>query len=817
MTAPAPTGTDLAKAPLAEVIATLQASPDAGLTRAEAAARLRQYGPNEVPPQKTHPVLTFLRKFWGLSAWMLELMLLLSWALGKHTDVAIIGGLLVLNGVVSFVQERRAAGVVETLRRRLQVRARVRRDGAWAVLPARELVPGDIVRLRAGDFVPADLRVVSGTLAVDQAVITGESMDVDRGSGGLLYSGSTVRRGEAGGLVVLTGSATRFGRTTELVQVARPRLHSEDVVARVVRWLFVIVGALLAVTSVAALLRGYAAIEIAPLMLVLLLSAVPVALPVMFTVSMAIGSMELAKKGVLVTRLSASEDAASMDTLCADKTGTITLNRPSVAGVLPEPGFTEGDTLLYGALASEEANQDPIDLAFLAAARAAGQRAGGQGPVTAAFTPFDPATRRTEARVDDGGRRWRVAKGAVSTVGEACGLDAAGIAALEARAEEQAAKGYRTLAVARGPEEGPLQLMGLVLLQDTIRPDASQLIARLKDLGVGVRMLTGDALPAAAAIARSVGLGTIQRMADFRAGAGAVSASDGYAEVYPEDKYSIVKGLQAAGHIVGMTGDGVNDAPALRQAEVGIAVSSATDVAKAAASVVLTAEGLANIVSLVEEGRIIYQRILTWILNKISRTILKAAFVAAAFLATGKFVISALGMILLVFMTDFAKIALATDRVRGSKRPETWDITGLAGVAAILGIAMLGEALGLLAVAWHGLGLAGDEGTLKTFSFLTLLYFALFSLVSVRERRPFWRSAPSRTLLLVLTLDGVAGTLLVALGVLGFQRLPWAGVAAIFGYAMIACLGVNDALKVALFRRASAAPLRPVAAGPTMG
>ena len=346
MTAPAPAGPDLAQAPLAEVIATLQANPDAGLTRAEAAARLRQYGPNEVPPQKTHPVLTFLRKFWGLSAWMLELMLLLSWALRKPTDVAIIGGLLVLNAVVSFVQEQRAAGVVETLRRRLQVRARVRRDGAWAVLPARELVPGDIVRLRAGDFVPADLRVVTGTLAVDQAVITGESMDVDRGGGGLLYSGSTVRRGEAGGLVILTGSATRFGRTTELVQMARPRLHSEDVVARVVRWLFVIVGALLAVTSVVALLRGYAAIDIAPLMLVLLLSAVPVALPVMFTVSMAIGSMELAKKGVLVTRLSASEDAAGMDTLCADKTGTITLNRPSVGGVLPEPGFTEGDTLL---------------------------------------------------------------------------------------------------------------------------------------------------------------------------------------------------------------------------------------------------------------------------------------------------------------------------------------------------------------------------------------------------------------------------------------------------------------------------------------
>ena len=817
MTAPAAHGADLTSAPLGEVIAALQASPDAGLSGAEAAARLRRYGSNDVPPQKAHPVFAFLRKFWGLSAWMLELMLLLSWTLRKGTDVLIIGALLVLNAIVGFIQEQRAAGVVETLRRRLQVRARARRDGAWIVVPARDLVPGDVVRLRAGDFVPADLRVVRGALAVDQAVVTGESMDVDRGAGDFLYSGSTVRRGEAGGLVILTGRATRLGRTTELVQVARPRLHSEEVVARVVRWLFVIVGALVAGTSAAALLRGYAAIEIAPLMLVLLLSAVPVALPVMFTVSMAIASLALAKKGVLVTRLSASEDAAGMDTLCADKTGTITLNRPSIAGVLPEAGVTENDTLLYGALASEEADQDPIDLAFLQAARAAGRPAGGKEPATLAFTPFDPATRRTEARVEDGGRRWRVAKGAIAAVGEACGLDPAAMAALEARAREQAEQGFRTLAVARGPEEGPLRLMGLVLLRDTVRPDAAELIARLKDLGVGVRMLTGDALPAAAAIARTVGLGRIGRMADLRAAAGAPPATGGYAEVYPEDKYAIVKSLQAAGHIVGMTGDGVNDAPALRQAEVGIAVSSATDVAKAAASVVLTDEGLANIVGLVDEGRAVYQRVLTWVLNKISQTILKAGFVAAAFLATGKFVVSAFMMILLVFMTDFAKIALATDRVHRSKRPATWDIASLAGVAAVLGVALMAEALGLLAVGWRRFGLAGDDAALRTFSFLTLLCFALLSLVSVRERRPFWRSAPSRTLALVLTLDGIAGLLLCTLGVPGFEPLPWAEVAVVLGCAVIACLGVNDALKVALFRRVAAAPLRPAGVGSTMG
>jgi H+-transporting ATPase len=359
---------DIASASIPDTLVALHVNPETGLTRTEADSRRKEHGYNEVAEKKGHPVLTFLGKFWGLSAWMLELIMVLSAFLRKYTDLAVVGALLVVNAVLSFAQERRAAGVVETLRRRLQVSARVLRDANWQVIPARELVPGDIVRMRPGDIIPADVKLLIGNLAVDQSTLTGESKDADKAPGDVLSSGSVVRRGEGNGVVMLTGAQTYFGRTTELVQMARPKLHIEAVVGKVVRWLFVIVGALLGVVIVMSLLRGAPLIEMAPLMLVLLMSAVPVALPVMFTVSMAVGSAELAKRGVLVTRLSAAEDAATMDVLCVDKTGTITMNQLAVTGVIPLEHATESDVLFAGALASQEANQDPIDLAFLAAA-----------------------------------------------------------------------------------------------------------------------------------------------------------------------------------------------------------------------------------------------------------------------------------------------------------------------------------------------------------------------------------------------------------------------------------------------------------------
>jgi plasma-membrane proton-efflux P-type ATPase len=779
-------------------------NPDTGLTKAEVEVRRKEHGYNEVAEKKGHPALAFLRKFWGVSAWMLELIMVLSAVLGKYSDLVVVGTLLVINAVLGFMQERRAAGVVDTLRKRLQVNARVRRDSGWLVISARDLVPGDIVRVRPGDIIPADLKLLTGAMSIDQSALTGESKDADKAAGEVLSSGSIVRRGEGNGVVILTGSKTYFGRTTELVQEARPKLHIEAVVAKVVRWLFVIVGALLGVVIVLSLLKGAALLEMVPLMLVLLMSAVPVALPVMFTVSMAVGAKELAKRGVLVTRLSATEDAATMDVLCVDKTGTITMNQLAVTGVIPLGHATESDVLFAAALASKESNQDPIDLAFLAAASAHHVFEGVPAVTQVSFTPFDAKNRRTEAVVEQDGQRLRVMKGAVRTVAETCGLDSPAIEALETQAGKSALKGYRTLAVARGPETGALTLLGLVALFDPPRPDAKQLIAELHDLGISVKMLTGDALAVASEIAQGVGLPNIQRMSDLKAkstqagnGAGDLLAgADGFAEVYPEDKYIVVQHLQAAGHVTGMTGDGVNDAPALRQAEVGIAVNSATDVAKGAASVVLTEPGLTNIVALVEQGRTIYQRILTWIINKISRTILKAAFVAIAFVVTGKFVVSAFAMLLLVFMTDFAKIALATDHVRPSKKPETWKIGGFIKVSVVLGVAMVAEALFLLWIGWSHFGLAANDNALYTFSFLTLLYLAVFSIVSARERHWFWASMPSKTLVTALIADAFTGTILTYAGLPGLMPLPWWQALGIFVYAMVACLFVNDTLKV---------------------
>jgi H+-transporting ATPase len=410
--------------------------------------------------------------------------------------------------------------------------------------------------------------------------------------------------------------------------------------------------------------------------------------------------------------------------------------------------------------------------------------------------------------VEQNGQRLRLMKGALRTIAEACGLQPPAVAALEGRVSVAAAKGYRTLAVARGPETGPPSLLGLVTLYDPPRSDARQLIGELQERSVAVKMLTGDALPVASEIARAVGLANIRRMADLRdasapGGRGTAdlfAGADGFAEVFPEDKFIVVQRLQAAGHVAGMTGDGVNDAPALRQAEVGIAVSTATDVAKGAASVVLTEPGLTNIIALVEQGRSIYQRILTWIINKISRTISKAVFVAVAFMVTGKFVVSVSAMLLLTFMTDFAKIALATDHVRPSRRPETWNIGGFVMVAAVLGMVMVAEDLLLLRLGWTRFGLAGSDPSLYTFSFLMLLYFSVFSVVSARERRWFWSTMPSKALMAALLADALTGTILTRVGLPGLAPLPWSQTLAIFAYAMISCLVVNDAVKVVMIR-----------------
>ena len=788
-----------------ELIAILGADPKNGLSAAEHARRIAQHGYNEIPEQEPSPVLAFARKFSGSTAWMLEAVILLSLVLGNYANVYIIAALLVLNAVLGFFLEQKASKAVDALKQRLRVNARALRDGVWVVVPARDLVPGDIVRVRAGDFVPADVRVLEGKLAVDQSALTGESLPVEKMESSPLFSGSVIRSGEATALVLLTGKKTYYGKTAELVQFARPRLQAEEVTARVVKWLFVIVGMSLAAAFVVALFSGMRLLDILSLALVLLASAIPVALPAMFTITLALGSVELTRRGVLVTRLNAAEDAATMDTLCTDKTGTITTNRLTVTGVLPEAGWTEADVILYGALASEAANHDPLDGAFLRAAQE--QHLATACFLRKSFVPFDPATRRTEAVVEKDGAPLRVAKGAIVAIAELAGTDPARLRELSGG---WAQNGYRTLAVAAGTPEGPLRVVGLVALQDLPRPDARHLIGELLDLGISVKMLTGDALPIAQETARQIGLaGTITgadvfekaKEADPARASALIEESAGFARVYPEDKYAIVKSLQAQGHIVGMTGDGINDAPSLRQAEVGIAVGSATDVAKGAASVVLTGEGLANIVDLVLVGRMMHQRILTWIFNKVVKTFQVVVFVVAAFLLTGQFVISVFGVVLLLFVVDFVTLTLSTDNVRGSKHPDTWAITGLVQSSLVMGVLVVLESLLILYVGRGPLGLAASTAALQSFAFAILFYFGIMTVFVVRERGHFWDSRPSLPLLCVSLADMGIVAVLLTLGIPGLTPIPPAAILTVIAMAAFFSFGINDTVKYLMLKK----------------
>ena len=780
---------------------------ETGLNAVEVENKRAQFGFNEVPEKKNNLWLQFAKRFWGLTAWLLEIIIILSVFLQRYTDVYIILGLLILNAVLGFEEEIRASKVVESLRERLVVNARVLREKVWRVLSAREIVPGDVVRIRAGDFVPADVEIVSGHLEVDQSVLTGESFSVEKTLGDILFSGSVVNRGEANGIVVAIGVDTYFGRAAQLVQLARPKLHIEKVISNVVRWLLCIVSVLAIVALVCSIFRGFGFIDTLPILLVILLSAIPVALPAMFTVSMALGAMELSKKGVLVTRLSAVEDAATMDILCIDKTGTITMNRLSLVKTLGYNEFREEDVVFCGALASQEANNDPIDRAFIDMAKREKLPVGTF--VQTSFVPFDPETRCTEAVVQKGGgggEMFRVMKGAVRIVGGVCRLTEIEVKGLEEQNREYALKGYRTLAVARTDGyEGEYRLVGLAMLYDMPRADSRQFIHELNDLGISVKMLTGDALPIAKETAKGIGLGErITLVSDLKADVkrdclfvgDEVQKRDGFAEVYPEDKYFIVKALQDSKHVVGMTGDGVNDAPVLRQAEVGIAVSNATDVAKSAASVVLVSGGLTSIVDLVKNGRIIYERITAWILSKIIRTLQVSVFIVLTFLLTGNYMISAFGVITYFFLTDPVKVALSTDKLQGSDKPASWKINGAIKASAILGTLIIVESVALLYIILNVFNISVSDPAIYTYTFEILFYSALFLNFNVRERRPFYKSRPSKILTLTIITSLIIGTILVTIGIPNMVAIPITETLIILGFSAFFSFVVNDLVKV---------------------
>ncbi len=798
---------DFSRLTIDESFSRLQSNPSTGLTQTEVQQRTKRYGPNAVEEKQPNQVITFLKRFWGLTAWMLEIAILISFVLGNYLDLYIIAALLLVNAVLGFFQEQQATRAVKSLKQKLQLQTRALRSGSWSTISAAEVVPGDIIRVRSGDLIPADLKIIDAEITVDQSAITGESMPLEKKKSDLIYSGSIIRKGEATGVVTSTGVHTYFGKTTQLVQLAKPKLHMETVITGLMKWLLILVVSLLAMAFAVSWIRGINLLDMLSLALILLVSAIPVALPTMFTVTMALGSLELAKKGVLVTRLSASEDAALMDVLCVDKTGTLTMNMLKIADILEFGHYKKDDVILFGALASQKANQDPIDIAFLTAAQEKNLQLTEFTPKE--FTPFDPSTRRTEAVLQKNEDELRVTKGAVAVIAPLSGITGKEFANLEEKMNAFASKGYRIIAVAVSHQGRSMQLAGLVALHDKPRPDSASIIKRLRELGISVKMLTGDSLPIAKQVATEVNLGDkITRTPEIKeatskdaiVAAEIVEQSDGFAEIYPEGKYQIVKALQAAKHIVGMTGDGINDSPALKQSEVGIAVSNATDVAKGAASVVLTEPGLTNILSLVISGRMIYQRILTWIFNKIVKTFQIVVFVVLAFLFTGLFVVNAFQVVLLLFLVDFVTISLATDNARPSEKPETWNIASLLKASIVLGLFIVAESLGLLYIGLTYLDLS-NVAQLNTFAFDILLFGGLFTIFVVRERGNFWESNPSKPLIIAIVVDIIVSSLLSIIGIPGLAPIPPLYVVIVLGWFFVFGIVLNDQVKKRLIHQ----------------
>jgi H+-transporting ATPase len=781
---------------IADVLSELKVLASNGLSDEDVKQRQTTYGLNEVAEKKQLLVLLFLKHFWGLTAIMLEITIVLSFLLQKYIDVYLIGGLMLFNAIIGFIQESKAAKTVQALKQSLQVLVRVLRDTKWQQVLASQLVPGDIIRVRTGDFMTADAKIIDGEAGADQSALTGESLLIRKKEGDMLFSGSVIKNGECNAVVTATGVNTFFGKTIQLVQMAKPRLHMEEVVANVVKILFSIVLVFVGMTIAVSLLRGETIISMLPLVLILLVTAVPVAMPAMFTVSMAKGSQQLAAKGILVSRLSATEDAATLTTLCIDKTGTITQNKLSVQDIKADENYTLEDVLRYGSLASVAANNDPIDMAFLQ--KAEDNKTDTSGYQQTSFTPFSAAIKRTEAIVQKDGKQFKVMKGAYNTIKSLCSLQQS---KLDKRVDGWAAKGFKTIAVAI-QRDNITSMVGIVALVDPPLSDSAKMIKGIKELGVTVIMLTGDALPIAKEIATQVGVGddivAASLLRQNKTGIDSHSiiiAHNGFAEVLPEDKFTIVKTLQQHHEITGMTGDGVNDAPALKQAEVGIAVKSATDAAKQAASVILLHEGLESIINLITVGRTIHHRITNWVVSKITKTLFTVVYVCAAYIITAQFVVSAFDMVLLLFIIDFVTLTLSTDIVSWSKNPESWKIKPLVKHGFILGMLLIAEAFLWLIIGKKYFELT-DINQLHSFGFASLFFASIFNIFVVRTPTRFYKQPIGKNLLIAIIADIVFACIILSIGLPGFTTLPLIVTGSSLLYYAICSLMINDWVKV---------------------
>ena len=743
-----------------------------------------------MPDMSAHPFQNALAKFWAPVPWLLEASIVLELVLHKYTEAAIIAGLLLFNAALAYFQESHAQATLTALRSRLALNASVRRDEKWKTVPAAELVRGDLVKLSVGSVVAADVHLVGGSVLLDQSMLTGESLPIEAGAGVDTYAGALVRRGEATAEVTATGLQTKFGKTAELVRTAHVESSQEKAVLRIVRNLAIFNGIIILLIGAYAYAHAMPWSEITPLLLTSVLAAIPVALPATFTLAAALGARALAKKGVLPTRLSAVDEAASIDVLCSDKTGTLTANQLSVTSVRPMPGFDETHVLGLAALASSDGGQDSVDAAIRSSSS---KKPVSDLPKLTKFVPFDAARKTSEAMATDAkGGAQRIVKGAFTAI---IGLTSPSPTATGI-ADELEKQGYRVLAVAAGSPTS-LQLVGLIALSDPPRTDSASLISELHALGVRTVMVTGDAPATAAIVAHAVGLdGAVCPPGAIPA---RVSPKDFtvFASILPEGKYNLVKAFQKNGHTVGMCGDGANDAPALRQAQIGIAVSTATDVAKSAAGVVLTEAGLGGIVSAVKEGRITFQRILTYTLNSVTKKVVQVLLLAIGLIMTGHAVLTPMLMVIVMITGDFLAMSLTTDRVEPSKTPNTWQIGRITSAGVILGVCFLAYCLAVLAVGKFELGL-GIEA-LQTLSVVAIVYGSQATIYAIRARRHLWGLRPTQWMILASVADLLIISTLAICGI-AMAPLPVSVVVGEFTAAVVFGL-ILDAVKIPVFTR----------------
>ena len=754
-----------------EVLKILDTDPDNGLSSSDVASRKEKYGTSEIVSKKKRKFLVFLSRFWGPIPWMIEIAAVFSAIINHWEDFWIILVLLLLNAAVSFWQEYKADNAIELLKQKLALNARVLRDKIWKQIQARELVPGDIIKVRLGEIVPADIKLISGDyLQIDESALTGESLPVEKKTGDVAFSGSVIKQGEMKGLVTSTGMNTYFGRTTKLVEEAKTQSHFQKAVMKIGNYLIVFALALVFLIILIGFFRHEGFMEIIQFSLVLMVAAIPAALPAVLSVTMAIGATALAKKEAIVSKLASIEELAGMDILCSDKTGTITKNELSVADVVPFGEFTTNLVLLFASLASEADNQDAIDNAITEKSSGISEIKDSLKNYTIKnFKPFDPVSKRTEADVhDENNNKFRVAKGAPQVI---LSLVNNNNDALESEVNknvlEFAKKGYRALGVARAISD-KWEYVGLIPLYDPPREDSALTIEQAQHMGVDVKMVTGDHTAIAQQIAEEVGMGNkivpAEKLLelDDRKAISLIENSNGFAQVFPEHKYEIVELLQEKGHIVGMTGDGVNDAPALKKADAGIAVAGATDAAKSAAAIVLTKPGLSVI-----------------------RVLL---FITLSIITFRFYPVTALMIVLLALLNDAPIMTIAFDNVKVSATPDKWNMRITLGISTVLGIIGVFSSFGIFFIGKELFHLSNE--VLQSFIYLKLSLAGQLTVFAARTKGHFWTVKPAKPLIFAVITTQIIATFIVVYGFL-LPAMGWKLALFVWGYALIAFIIKN--------------------------